>query len=278
MDIVWGIASYQRPDRQNMMNYLHQLGYPRDRIIISTQTKEDYEAYTSLHGGKATIIYKEGKNCPQNKNTILDYYNERYDQYFRGTRLVMCSDKTEAVRFLGEDGKLHHIRTKEQMDGLVEKGFHLSQFYCADAWGVYTTDNTYFMSHTTSINGPMLGCFMGITNPRKTRFNERMYLKEDLELILRAIQQGGCVVRFNDVCLKAKYKTQGGSHSYWHSTGDNVNESCNNYLLALYPNLAKPNKKRKNELLYVGPRSKINYSIAKDILWRTTVPHDGAMR
>lgn len=278
MDVVWGIASYQRPERQNMLNYLHRLGYPRDRIIISTQTKEDYELYSSLHGAKATIIYKEASNCPQNKNTILDYYNERSGSVYCGTRLVMCSDKTESVEFLGEDGKLHHINTKEQMDGIVERGFKLSQFYCADLWGVYTTDNTYFMSHTTSINGPMLGCFMGIANPKTTRFNEQMFLKEDFEIIFRTIQRGGCVVRFNDLCLKAKYKTKGGSHSYWHSKGDSVNESCNNYLLQLYPNLAKPNTKRSNEIRYVGPASKIKYSLVKDFLWHTTHPQGGAKK
>lgn len=273
MDIVWGIASYKRPFRQNMLNYLNRLGYAKDRIIVSTQTAEDYELYRSLHSDKAIVIYKEASNCPENKNTLLDYYCENY----KGCQLMICSDKTEGVMYVGEDGNSHLIQTKEEMNLLVEEGFRLSNFYGAGCWGVYTTDNKYFMSRSTHINVPILGCFMGIVNPQTTRFDTDMHLKEDFELVFRFINDGGCVLRFNDVCLKAKYKTEGGSHRFWHSSGDKVNESCNQKLLATYPRLAKENTKRKNELRYVGRRSKINYSIAKK-LWHITHHHDGATK
>ena len=58
MKFRWGIPSYQRAEDPFTLDLLTRLGYTKDEIIISTQTKEDYELYTNLQGDRATVIYR----------------------------------------------------------------------------------------------------------------------------------------------------------------------------------------------------------------------------
>lgn len=257
MDIIWGIASYNRPDKQYMLNYLHGLGYPKEQILLSTQTTRDYEEYTRLFGDKATVIYREGENVGDNKNSLLDYYCANY----KDAHLVICSDKVKAVQYLGADKKTHKIEKREHLEAIVRKAFYLADYYGAELWGCYTTSNAFFMSHTTTINALLIGCFMGIVNPQRLRFDREQPIKEDFEVVLRTISQGGCVLRFNDICLAATFHSKGGSYELWHAEGDSVNKRCNDRLLARYQNLIAKHPTRANEQKYVGKSTKLNYSI-----------------
>lgn len=257
MDIIWGIASYRRADKQYMLDYLYALGYPKEQIIISTQTIEDYNEYIKLFNDKATIIFREGNNVSDNKNTLLDYYCENY----KDAQLVICSDKVKSIQYLGVDKKTHKIDKREQLETIVRKAFSLANFYGAELWGGYTTSNAFFMSHTITINTLLIGCFMGVVNPRKWRFDRRQPLKEDFELVLRVINNGGCVLRFNDICLSATFHTKGGCHDLWNSSGGCVNKQCNDRLLLKYPRLIKKHPTRDNEQKYIGVSTKLNQSI-----------------
>lgn len=253
----WGIASYQRPKRQPMLKLLSAMGYGKDEIILSTQTEQDYREYKELYDKMATVIYRPGKNCCDNKNTILDYVTKNLE----GTRVVICSDKVRGVSWMGKDGKLHKFETREQMDRFVKNAFGVTKMLGGCIFGCYSVGNTLFMSRDISINQQILGCFMGIANPTRDRFDPQQPLKEDFEISMRQIANGRRVIRFNDICLKETFHTKGGSHELWFSEGDYINEMCNERLLELYPTLLKRHATRKNECRYVGPKGKINKSI-----------------
>ena len=255
----WGIASYDRVDRQPMLLNLKKFGYGRDEIILATQTPTDYEKYSEKYGEMATVIYRAGKNVSENKNTILEYIRDNCNN----TRVVMCSDKVRAINIMGKGGKLSEVSTRAQLDHTIKAAFYVAGMVKADIWGVAPVANTFYMEHSISTNLFLIGCFMGLTNPAKQMFDVEQPLKEDWEIGLRTIAKGGRTVRFNDICLTSTLHTKGGCHSAWNSDGDKMNEDCTKRLLALYPDLVKPHSTRKNELRYIGKSQKIKHSITE---------------
>lgn len=253
----WGIASYDRIDRQPMLLNLAEMGYERHEIILATQTPTDFEQYSEKYGELATILYRPASNVSENKNTILEHLRD----HCGNTRVVMCSDKVRAINRMGKDGKLYPITTREEMDALVKKAFFVTKRLGGSAWGFFPVGNTFYMSHSIAINQQILGCFMGILEPGLQLFDPEQPLKEDFEFVLRHVAAGRKTIRFNDLCLTATLHTQGGCHSAWFSEGDKVNMMCNERILALYPGLVKPHATRKNEQRYVGPKGRINKSI-----------------
>lgn len=256
-DFFWGIASYHRPNRQPMLNLLHEMGYKRERILLSVQCEEDYNEYKRLYGGMATILFRKGSNISDNKNTILEYLVRKCEN----APVVMTSDKVRGIQYLTRDDQLKTIGTKEEMDGFIHKAFAVTKLAGARVFGCYPVSNKFFMSHTMQYNLQMLGCFMGIVDPSEQPFNRRYHLKEDFEYILRHVAKGNKTLRFNDVCLLATYHSKGGSYELWHADGDKVNEECTNRLLREYGNLVRRHPTRKNEIRYVGARATINKSI-----------------
>lgn len=251
----FGIVSYRRPDKQFMLDYLVSLGYQRDDIIIQTQDEDDFRQYDRLFSDWATVLYKKGTNVSENKNNLIEWYNQHCG---KDTMLVICSDKVRSVMFLGGDGKLHKMN-RVQFDVFLERAFTTAQQLGASLFGVYPVKNAFFMSHSTHINQFLLGCFMGICNSKDVEFDANQPLKEDWEVMLRTIYRGGCVVRYNDVALDASFRTAGGCHEEWNTEGRNA--QCTRRLLEIYPSLVKRHATRKDELKYVGWTEKINKSI-----------------
>lgn len=252
----WGIASYDRADRQPMLSLLSEMGYRRDEIILATQTPTDYEKYSEKYGEIATIIFNDGHNVSENKNTVLRYIRDNCGN----TRTVMCSDKVRAVNVM-QGNKLRPIKKREEMDYFVKAAYFLADRMGASIWGVAPVANTFYMERSISTNLFLIGCFMGITDPAKQMFDADQPLKEDWEITLRTIASGGRTIRFNDVCLTSTLHTKGGCHAEWNSEGDRRNAECTGRLLAMYPDLIKPHARRKNELRYVGKTQKIKHSI-----------------
>lgn len=256
-DFFWGIASYHRPNRQPMLNLLHEMGYKRERILLSVQCEEDYNEYKRLYGGMATILFRKGSNISDNKNTILEHLVRKCEN----APVVMASDKVRGIQYLTRDNQLKTIGTKEEMDGFIHKAFAVTKLAGARVFGCYPVSNKFFMSHTMQYNLQMLGCFMGIVDPSEQSFDRLFPLKEDFEFILRHVANGRRTIRFNDVCLNSTLHTRGGCHELWNAEGDSVNADCTRRILECYNGLVKPHATRKNELRYVGPRGTINKSI-----------------
>lgn len=254
----FGIASYKRPHRQPMLHLLHAWGYPKEQIVVSTQTMEDYEAYSRTGVGDiATLIYRKGQNISDNKNTILDYVAGNCGN----AKLVILSDKVRGINWYDRNGITHKVKSKEQMDRLVTIAYELTEQIGGRVWGCYLMPNTFYMKHTITTNMQMLGCFMGIVSPKEQAFCSEQPIKEDFEYVLRHVTNGRQTVRFNDVFLTATLHTSGGCHDLWNAKGDSVNEECTKRLLRKYPTLIKPHATRKNECRYIGPRMTIDLSI-----------------
>lgn len=255
-EYVFCIPSYDRIDRQHMANYLHRLGYKAKDIVISLQTHKDYVDYKERYGSIATIIYREGSNVCDNKNNLIDYVKKE-----RGAAdIVFCSDKVKSLQYKGIDGKLHSVDDMNLLDAIIKKAFSLCQRYDAGAWGVYPTNNAYFMRSRTTIDTVLLGCFMGMPNKSIRYFDTKQPLKEDFEISLRVITERQRILRFDSLALDATFHTKGGARRFWDD--ERLCYEQNIRILKKYAGLVVKHPTRKNELKYIGYSTKI-----KDILY-----------
>lgn len=251
----FGIASYNRLERQYILLLLNKMGYGKDQILLSVQTAADYKAYKAKYDSMATILYREGKNCCENKNTILDYVVK----HLNNTRILMLSDKVRGITYKTRKGELKEIKTKKELDKLIETAFVITEKLGAEVFGCYTVPNAMFMRNTISTNSQILGCFMGILNPSLQQFDVEQPLKEDFEFVLRHVANGRKTIRFNDVGLIETLHTTGGSYELWH----NIDECrrCNDRILEKYPSFVTRHLTRKNEQKYIGPTTVYKISI-----------------
>ena len=130
-DFYFGIASYNRKDRQPMLRLLNSFGYPKEQILLAVQCEQDFKEYEPIYGDMATIIYQEGKNISDNKNAILDYIVE----HLENQRVVILSDKVRAINWIDRSRKTHTVETKEQMDKLVRTAFEITRQIGGRVWG-----------------------------------------------------------------------------------------------------------------------------------------------
>lgn len=251
MKLIFAIPSYDRADRQLFLAYLKRLGYTRDSIYISTQCERDRDAYMERYGADAHVIYRPGSNVCDNKNTLAD------ELACSGAHVVFVSDKVKGVQYLAKGGKVRTIETRELLERFIAYGFGMAERHRCQVWGVYPTNNAYFMEQSASVDKMLLGCFMGFRPGFRLRFDPAFPLKEDFELSLRVIRDGGHTLRFNNICLDATFHTKGGCHAMWNSEGDKVNAACCKRMLAKYGNLVAPHATRRNELRYTGKSTKV---------------------
>lgn len=254
--VKYGIVTYHRIDRQNSLSFLASIGISRDDIFLQTQCLEDYNVLSKKCGEKCTVLYSPASNVCENKNNLLDYIQTHYPE----ADIVLFSDKTEAVQYLGADGKAHDF-TGDRFLAFIERAFGYVKRARANIFGCYPVSNAFYCKHSITTNAFIIGCFMGFPAGERVRFDANFPLKEDIEITCRIINGGGLVIRFDDVLLRQKLHTRGGSYELWNSEGDSINERCTNDLLAKFGFL-KRHPKRKNEVQFIpGFYSTIKKSI-----------------
>lgn len=251
-NIVFGIASFNRPDKQYFLSYLRGLGFTRDDIYIGTQCKRDYDQYTELFGREATVVFREGENVCDNKNNLLDLLSPT------GKRVVIASDKVRGLQYLDGKCKARTIDSRKTFDAVVDFGYSLASRNRCQVWGVYPTNNAYFMKRSASVDKMLLGCFMAFMPRPQIRFDRDFPIKEDFEISCRVISRGGHTLRFNNLCLDATFHQKGGSYELWHAEGDSVNRMCCERMLRKFGGLVKPHPTRTNELRFTGRSKTIN--------------------
>lgn len=260
MRYLIGIPSYKRPDKQTTVEYLHQLGFDPKSIILSTQSREDYEQYQKW-AEKATIIYKEGYCVGDNRNSIIEYCNS---QKVHG--ILMLDDDIKALNIL-EGSKSRAITEGEEFREIIDRCFRCASANNAPLWGVYPVDNDYFKHEQIRDQSLLIGTMLGFLTT-KVSFNRNYRVKEDYELCCRIISKGGKCLRFDMLSVAADHYSKGGCESVWK---DSTNLECAINLEAQYPRLIKRQEKKPDEVKAIFKSNNI---------WQknTTFPHDGLMR
>lgn len=248
-----GIPTYQRVNAFYSLKTLSDMGYGAEDIIVSTQTRAEYEEYQKVHGNKCTIIYREGANDSVNRNTILNYMNP-------GEEFVLMDDDIKVFNRLevkGGKSKLIKIGTRAEFEEILRKQFAFCRKYNSPVFAWYTVDNAYFMSKTAHLRQILNGTILGIRNIPEVRFNEINDLKGDYELACRMIESGHNAVRFNGFSANAGSNTPGGCQE---ARAKGHNKVRCRALLERYPELLKPHPRRQGEVRFVGNTKKVAYS------------------
>lgn len=225
------IPSYKREQSQRTLDMLSGEHFPKDRIIISTQTPEDYEAYEHKYGERATIIYQQGYSVGDNRNTLLQYCEKNDIQQ----GIMMDDDITALLLCNGRK-----IDKASEIDNILTKCVERSKRVCAKIWGVYPISNEFYMKKSVSVGQICIGTIYGV-NDNTLRFRREFRVKEDYELCLRTMSNGGVVLRYNWLSPIAGHKTKGGCSEEWKA------EDYNKYadwLISLYPEYVSKGKKQ----------------------------------
>jgi hypothetical protein len=234
-NLVIAIPSYKRDFEQLTLDYLERLEFPKSMIYMSVQTEDDYNAYRAkgIEERVGKLVYRPGNCVGDNRNTLLDAIPE-------GHYVVMMDDDVKAITVLHGD-KLKPIETLGGLMQIIIKGFSEAAREFTVVFGLYPTDNAYYMSNTISDKCIVDGMFMGLVNT-KARFNPQYKTKEDFEFCCRVIREYGKCVRLNSAAARAKSKSKGGCEEFWADGIGRVEAA--KMLCAQYPELVAMNTRR----------------------------------
>lgn len=238
MEIVYGIISYKRAERQTTLDYLVKNGVPRERIVLSLNAESDIEPYQK-YADRAQIIYGEAHNAAGNRNNILNYLPD-------GTHLILLDDDVKKFAYydpIGEHGTFQEgfeIAEKE-----FSRAFEILEKTGRNVFGVNQTQNAVFCKGTLEkygkycLNGLIGAGLFGIV-VGKDRFNDRMPVWDDFDMMLKQIKTRG-LLKVNTVAniVRTFYTAKGGCQEAYAAGGK---EKALRMLLMKYGDIATPSK------------------------------------
>ena len=234
---IYAIPSYQRADSQYTADYLLKAGVPEERIFVFVQTEDDLKAYMERHRGKCYIVFREADGVAKARNNILNY--------FAGERnILMLDDDISAFYFGDKDRDLEEIPA-ERFETVIEQTFQLCSALKGKLLGYYPVCNNFFMSNSVCLKKPV-NTVIGFPKGFPLRFDETYVAKEDIELCGHIMDLGGRIVRVNNICFKAKHRTnKGGCNEVWKS---GINEQMAKRLSISYPSIYTVKTNNKQEV------------------------------
>ena len=127
-----------------------------------------------------------------------------------------------------------------------------------DNWGVYPTDNPYFMKPTVKNNNHisndlkfLIGFLTGVINNRKAEIRT-IGDKEDYERTIKYYLKDNGVIRYNNIsCNTNCYKEPGGIQADRKIEDSKINAE---YLMRTYPDFVKINNNRNSGFVEIRLR------------------------
>ena len=229
------IPSYKRAGKITTLAFLDG-AFKKEEIVIGTQSVEDYNEYQAAYGDIATIIYKEGHSCGENRNNLLEWCQEH------GIKETLQLD--DDIRFVQT---MHKTKIKgAAFRELMEACFDVCRKNDIVMFGGYCCENPLMMSLTAKPN-IIVGMLCGILDT-SIRNDTKFLIKLDYELSLRLMSRGRKVIRFNSFAVAAAHRSSGGCSDGW-ARKDYQAEA--DWLVEAYPEFVKHNPRRKGEILFI---------------------------
>lgn len=237
MEIYYGIPSYKRCGKVKTLDTLIRYGIDPSKIVISTQTMEDYEQYNKEYGHRVKVIYNEGYNASCNRNTLIEYLGNN--------KMVILDDDIKSIEILNGD---ELVDIGDKFTKFIEYAFVTASKNNVAMFGIYPVHNAFFMKNNVKLNILIEGSFIGLIN-NKNKFDAEYYVKEDYELSLRLIDNGYNTLRFNNITSNRDKnsittKNGGGCAEHWAH-----NDKCVSKLIRQYDKYIKLNPNRPGEIL-----------------------------
>jgi hypothetical protein len=261
MSYVIAIPSYKRHTtlKKKTMKVLEHYNVPAKLIHIFVANKEEAVLYKQeLDAGSYGKIIVGKPGIKEIRNFMANYFPEGKhivyldDDISKLWRCVTKGDPTEK-----KDNKLVQL---ESFDTFVKNAFKMSMKTGFHNWGVYPTDNPYFMKPTMKNNSHistdlkfLIGFFTGVINNRKSEIRT-ISDKEDYERSIKYYLNDGGIIRYNNIsCNTRCYKEPGGIQTDRKKENSRVNA---NKLIKLYPDFVSINESRKSGFVEIRLRDK----------------------
>ena len=263
MNYKIAIPSYKRHTtlKKKTMKVLEHYKIPSNIIHIFVANREEEAIYKETlepNSYGKIIIGKPG--IKEIRNFMANYFHE-------GEKIVYLDDDLSKIwRCITRDGgdpknkKDNKLVELESLDSFIKEAFKMSKKTGFHNWGVYPTDNPFFMkptnkdgSHVSTDLKFLIGFFTGVINNRKAEVRS-ISDKEDYERSIKYYLKDGGIIRFNNIsCNTRCYKEPGGIQTDRKKENSRINAQI---LIKKYPDLVSINESRKSGFVEIRLRDK----------------------
>ena len=257
---VIAIPSYKRQEtlKKRTLALLQQYKIPSNKIYIFVATPEEKKLYQEHLDSNTYRELVVGKPGIQNiRNFMPKYFPEGQHIVYMDDDLYHIWECVNTIKPF--DKKNNKLIKMKNLDNFIKRAFKLSQKSGFGNWGVYPTDNPYFMKPTAKdINAYistkltfLIGFLTGVINSHKAEVRT-IGDKEDYERSIKYFLKDGGILRFNNVsCATKCYKEQGGMQFDRKKERSKVNAEK---LMKDYPEFVKINPSRKSGFVEIRLR------------------------
>lgn len=261
MDYVIAIPSYKRHTtlKKKTLKVLKEYNIPKKMIYIFVANKEEellYKAELDANSYGKIVVGKPG--IKEIRNFMAAYFpNKKKIVYLDDdiSKIEECISHGDPLN--KKDNKLIKLKS---FDRFVKNAFKQSEQTGFHNWGVYPTDNPYFMkptmknkSHMSTNLKFLIGFFTGVINHHGAEIRT-ISDKEDYERTIKYYLKDGGVLRFNNIsCNTRCYKEPGGIQTDRKKENSRVNAGI---LIRNYPDLVSINESRKSGFVEIRLRDK----------------------
>ena len=257
---VIAIPSYKRHEtlKKRTLALLREYKIPANKIYIFVATAEEKKIYEEALDSKTYRELVVGKPGIQHiRNFMPKYFPEGQKIVYMDDDLYHVWECVNTIKPL--DKKNNKLVKMKSLDGFIKRAFKLSETSGFSNWGVYPTDNPYFMKPTSKdINKYvstkltfLIGFLTGVINNHRAEIRT-IGDKEDYERSIKYFLKDGGILRFNNVsCATRCYQEQGGMQFDRKKERSKVNAEK---LMKDYPEFVKINHSRKSGFVEIRLR------------------------
>jgi hypothetical protein len=260
---IIAIPSYKRNDtlKKKTMKVLNEYRINPQKIYIFVADNNEKKLYENTLEPKSYNKIVVGKPGIQHiRNFMPKYFPEKKPIVYMDddiSKISICNNNN-----INNDGsydkKNNKLEKLSNLDGFIKNAFKYSKNQKMDNWGVYPTDNPYFMKPSLKNNNHvskdlkfLIGFLTGVINNRKAEIRS-IGDKEDYERTIKYYLKDNGVLRYNNVsCNTNCYKEPGGIQAT-RKKEDSARNA--NYLVKTYPDLVKINNNRNSGFVEIRLR------------------------
>jgi len=262
-DYVVAIPSYKRNEtlKKKTMRVLGEYKINPKKIFIFVADQNQKKLYENTLEPKTYNKIVVGKPGIQHiRNFMPKYFPEKKPIVYMDddiSKISICNNNN-----INSDGtydkKNNKLERLSNLDGFIKNSFKYGKKQKMDNWGVYPTDNPYFMKPTLKNNKHvskdlkfLIGFLTGVINNKKAEIRS-IGDKEDYERTIKYYLKDNGVLRYNNVsCNTNCYKEPGGIQAT-RKKEDSARNA--NYLVKTYPDLVKINNNRNSGFVEIRLR------------------------
>ena len=262
-DYVIAIPSYKRNEtlKKKTMKVLGEYKISPKKIYIFVSDNNQKKLYENTLEPKTYNKIIVGKPGIQHIRNFMPKY------FPQGKKIVYMDDDISKISICNNsnisndnsyDKKNNKLERLKNLDKFIKSAFTMSKKRKMDNWGVYPTDNPYFMKPTLKNNSHistdlkfLIGFLTGVVNNRKAELRS-IGDKEDYERTIKYYLKDGGVLRYNNIsCNTNCYKEPGGIQATRKKEDSKRNA---NYLMKTYPDFVKLNNNRNSGFVEIRLR------------------------